>query len=78
MMDESFKDDTVVIGTTKEGDLEAGFTTGSYHNCQMDGCNGVRLSVKWPDGKHTFPCTKGMELRTDMVKGKKLYTWLIK
>ena len=39
---------------------EVGTTSGNYHDCTMEGCRGVRLSVKWPDGKRTFPCTKGM------------------
>ena len=28
--------------------------------CQLEGCTGVRIVVKWPDGKRTHPCTKGM------------------
>lgn len=27
----------------------------------MEGCNGRRLGVKWPDGRVTYPCTKGLE-----------------
>jgi hypothetical protein len=38
-----------------------GMTTGSWHLCQMEGCGGRRLSVKWGDGKNTRPCTKGMD-----------------
>lgn len=37
-----------------------GQTTGSTHRCQMEGCLGLRISVKWQDGKTTFPCSKGM------------------
>lgn len=29
--------------------------------CQMEGCTGMRMHVKWPDGRSTFPCTKGCE-----------------
>jgi len=43
-----------------------GVTTGSTHHCQMDGCIGHRISVKWEDGKTTFPCSKGM-IREDHV-----------
>lgn len=35
------------------------------YRCQMDGCTGKRLVVKWPDGKVTRPCTKGMFTRQD-------------
>lgn len=27
--------------------------------CSLEGCTGVRMYVKWPDGKHTYPCSKG-------------------
>lgn len=27
--------------------------------CTMEGCTGVRIHVKWPDGKSTYPCSKG-------------------
>ena len=30
--------------------------------CRMDGCTGVRMRVLWPDGKVTFPCSKGCRL----------------
>jgi hypothetical protein len=33
--------------------------------CQLAGCNGVRLMVRWKDGKVTYPCTKGMKIRKD-------------
>ncbi|MEJ6002498.1 hypothetical protein [Paucibacter soli] len=47
-----------------------GLTTGVASNlagyrCQMEGCTGRRLVVKWPDGKSTRPCTKGMFTRPD-------------
>jgi hypothetical protein len=45
---------------SRDGKLE-GTTSGSYHRCTLSGCNGVRISVKWSDGKHTFPCSRGME-----------------
>lgn len=43
----------------------AGVLTGGKHQCQLEGCRGLRLAVRWPNGKHTFPCTKGMEIRED-------------
>lgn len=42
-----------------------GTTTGSTHHCQMEGCRGQRVSVKWTDGKITFPCSDGMDARPD-------------
>lgn len=27
--------------------------------CSMEGCTGVRIHVKWPDGRSTYPCSKG-------------------
>lgn len=42
-----------------------GLTTGSTHRCQLEGCTGRRVTVKWPDGKITHPCTKGLETRAD-------------
>ena len=40
-----------------------GLFTGAHHRCKLDGCNGRRLSVKWEDGTHTFPCSKGLVVR---------------
>lgn len=45
---------------SRDGKVE-GFVTGSNHLCQMTGCSGRRISVRWPDGKNTFPCSKGMK-----------------
>jgi len=38
-----------------------GITTGDWHSCRMEGCNGLRLTVKWQDGKTTFPCSAGLK-----------------
>lgn len=45
---------------SREGSLE-GVLTGSTHMCRLEGCSGIRISVKWPDGKHTYPCSKGIK-----------------
>jgi len=37
-----------------------GTATGATHKCQMEGCSGVRVAVKWPDGHVTYPCSKGL------------------
>ncbi len=39
---------------------KAGVVVGGGDPCQLEGCNGVRLSVRWQDGKLTRPCTKGL------------------
>jgi hypothetical protein len=28
-------------------------------DCNLSGCGGTRLHVKWADGKRTYPCAKG-------------------
>jgi len=37
-----------------------GTCTGGTRRCPLDGCTGLRVGVRWPDGKLTWPCTKGM------------------
>jgi len=38
----------------------AATVTGTYTRCQMDGCLGLRVWIKWPDGHVTKPCSKGI------------------
>lgn len=52
-----FQKGTVVLNY--EG-TEKGICTGGTYRCQMEGCLGLRVVVRWPDGKITRPCTKGM------------------
>ena len=42
---------------TKES---CGTATGSTRRCRLEGCTGIRVMVRWPNGKVTWPCTKGM------------------
>lgn len=44
---------------------ETGDVTGGRRRCQMSGCGGVCLGVKWPDGRMSWPCTKGLVATTD-------------
>lgn len=44
---------------SRDGALK-GEVTSSSRRCQLEGCNGRRLRVKWPDGSITYPCTKGL------------------
>lgn len=39
---------------------ETGKANGNTHVCSLHGCSGLRVSVRWPDGKTTYPCSKGM------------------
>lgn len=40
---------------------QTGQLTGSRSACALAGCRGARLTVQWPDGRRSFPCTKGMD-----------------
>jgi len=33
-----------------------------YKDCTLEGCRGRLLGVRWPDGKLTWPCSKGCEV----------------
>ena len=35
--------------------------------CQMEGCTGHRMHVKWDDGSTTFPCSKGVKSINDAL-----------
>ena len=55
-------DDMLTKGTmiwSRDG-KQAGVATGGQHLCRLHGCTGVRIAVRWPDGRHTFPCSKGI------------------
>ncbi len=56
-MDTMFERDTAIL--SRDGKL-TGITTGSQYLCRLHGCGGMRIAVRWPDGKHTFPCSKGI------------------
>jgi len=44
---------------------DIGTATGATYKCTMEGCTGMRISTRWPDGKNTRPCSKGMESLPD-------------
>lgn len=54
---------------------ETGVVTGVTKHCQMEGCTGVRLHVRWSGAsgktRSTWPCSKGMK------KTEKEDTWQI-
>lgn len=43
----------------RSGTVE-GVVTGRTWRCRLEGCRGVRVEVKWPDGTVTRPCSAGM------------------
>lgn len=44
---------------------EAGTATGGERKCQLDGCPSQRVGVRWPNGKMTWPCIRGLLQRAD-------------
>jgi hypothetical protein len=49
----------------REAKRPTGKTTGGAYRCQMDGCPGYRIAVKWKEEdytRYTHPCSKGMLL----------------
>ena len=48
----------------RDGKL-TGHTTGGSRNCQLSGCTGRQIAVRRPDGKLTWPCTKGMTFASE-------------
>lgn len=42
-----------------------GKVVGRGRLCQLEGCGGWAVSVRWPDGTLTRPCSKGMDEVTD-------------
>lgn len=45
-----------------------GRSTGATHRCTLDGCPGLRVAVRWADGRTTFPCSKGLVTTTTGFK----------
>jgi hypothetical protein len=39
--------------------------TGGTRLCPLAGCTGLRIYVRWPDNRVTYPCTKGLVRRPD-------------
>ena len=46
------------IVKSRDGTLK-GEPTGGTRKCQLQGCNGKRIGVRWEDGVITWPCSKG-------------------
>lgn len=57
----SIKKGALIISS--DGASEGAATGGGYH-CRLEGCMGWRIGVRWNDGDLTFPCSKGMYLKS--------------
>lgn len=42
------------------GTKKKGRTTGAWYHCHLEGCTGIRIRVIWPNGRETWPCSKGL------------------
>ena len=60
MRDEMFTKGTTIY--SRDGKMK-GVATGGQRRCQLHGCTGMRIAVRWPDGKLTYPCSKGIAKR---------------
>ena len=65
MIDPLLRKGTVVYD--RAGKIK-GRTTGSNRFCRLEGCPGTRIGVRWPDGKITWPCSKGIGLKKGTKK----------
>lgn len=50
----------VITHVQNRDGTETGTVVGRGSVCSMDGCGGWRVSVRWPDGTRTRPCTRAM------------------
>lgn len=48
------------------GGKHIGYTTGAVRRCALEGCNGLRIVVRWNKGNITYPCSAGMERRKNV------------
>lgn len=42
--------------------FEVGKATGRTRRCQLHGCTGLRIGVRWKDKSISWPCSKAMEM----------------
>jgi hypothetical protein len=64
LIEEMFSIERGIKVWDREGS-EVGFATGGVAGCAMEGCHGVRVNVRWPDGELSKPCTTDMHERKD-------------
>jgi hypothetical protein len=61
--------DLPAVVISRDGE-DKGLPTGGAYPCRLEGCMGVRIGVRWPDGSITFPCTRGMEFSKDCKEAR--------
>lgn len=44
---------------SRDGNLRGIIKNMQSRKCKMEGCTGWRIHVVWPDGKSSYPCSKG-------------------
>ena len=62
----------VVTVVARGGGLEGVYLRTTNRPC-FEGCRGKRVSVRWPDGSISYPCTAGMDMESFADK----HIWLI-
>lgn len=40
---------------------QRGTVTGGQRLCTLESCRGMKIAVRWPNKKITYPCSKGMK-----------------
>lgn len=53
----SYPKDTIILSKNK---ALVGKATGANYHCQMEGCNGLRITTRWENNEITRPCSKGI------------------
>lgn len=57
-MNSLFRKSDMVLN--RDGQMIGVVVTGATRKCQLDGCRGQRVGVRWPDGRMTWPCSEGL------------------
>lgn len=47
------------IMLSRDGKEQGEIINPQAYPCQMTGCTGMRIGVRWADGRRTYPCSKG-------------------
>lgn len=45
----------------RKGCRMVGRSTGTFRPCMLESCTGLRVGVRWSNGRLTWPCVRGME-----------------
>ena len=50
---------TKKIMLSRDGKEKGRIINENSYQCRLEGCRGWRMSVRWDDGKLTYPCSHG-------------------